>query len=318
MMTPRNSWPRSPCCPPRAGRRGGGRGDPRLVRAAGPIRATSANPRARLLGPWTARQPGADAGHCRHRRRPPRHPSRMCWRWRARCCAITWPSASPLLPMASPWTTSSRASQAPTAWASPAWPSRATALVSRSQSLAARLPALLIAAERVASTVAQGVHGRRRTGLGEAFWQFRSYEPGDPPQQIDWQRSARKRPRLYPPDRMGSGADHLAMAGRLGLDALPLASRLAPETRARRAPGPGLANLLFRGGERVALMGGGPEAVLLAGRDRADGALAFAQTRSGLASHPGRAALSQIVLCEDFLSSVEEVAAALRRMPSAG
>ena len=53
----------------------------------------------------------------------------------------------------------------------------ATALVSRSQSLAARLPALLIAAERVASTVAQGVHGRRRTGLGERQRQVMDREP---------------------------------------------------------------------------------------------------------------------------------------------
>ena len=67
----------------------------------------------------------------------------------------------------------------------------ATALASRSEGLAARLPALVIAAERVAATVTQGIHGRRRVGLGEAFWQFRSYEPGDPPQRIDWRRSAR-------------------------------------------------------------------------------------------------------------------------------
>ena len=67
----------------------------------------------------------------------------------------------------------------------------ATALASRSEALAAKLPPLLIAAERVAATVAQGVHGRRRVGLGESFWQFRSYEPGDPPQRIDWRQSAK-------------------------------------------------------------------------------------------------------------------------------
>ena len=42
----------------------------------------------------------------------------------------------------------------------------------------AALPPLLVAAERVAATVAQGVHGRRRVGQGETFWQFRAIRAG--------------------------------------------------------------------------------------------------------------------------------------------
>jgi hypothetical protein len=37
----------------------------------------------------------------------------------------------------------------------------------------------MVAAERVAATVVQGVHGRRRVGQGDAFWQYRHYEFGD-------------------------------------------------------------------------------------------------------------------------------------------
>jgi uncharacterized protein (DUF58 family) len=59
------------------------------------------------------------------------------------------------------------------------------------ESLADRLPPLLVAADRVAMTVAQGVHGRRRVGTGETFWQFRPYQAGDPTQRIDWRQSAR-------------------------------------------------------------------------------------------------------------------------------
>src|SRR5689334_21902661 len=66
----------------------------------------------------------------------------------------------------------------------------------RAEELAAALPPLLVAAERVATTVAQGVHGRRRVGQGETFWQFRQYEPGDSAQRIDWRESA-KSERLY-------------------------------------------------------------------------------------------------------------------------
>ena len=55
----------------------------------------------------------------------------------------------------------------------------------------ARLPPLLVAAERVASTVAQGVHGRRRVGQGDSFWQFRRFVAGDPIARIDWRQSAK-------------------------------------------------------------------------------------------------------------------------------
>ena len=62
----------------------------------------------------------------------------------------------------------------------------------RAEQLAALLPPLLVEAERIAVTVAQGVHGRRRVGTGDAFWQFRRYQPGDPAQAIDWRQSAKR------------------------------------------------------------------------------------------------------------------------------
>ena len=53
------------------------------------------------------------------------------------------------------------------------------ALRSDAEELATKLPPLLVAAERVAATVLQGVHGRRRVGQGETFWQYRRYGAGD-------------------------------------------------------------------------------------------------------------------------------------------
>src|SRR5215470_9752171 len=47
------------------------------------------------------------------------------------------------------------------------------------------------AAERVAATVAQGVHGRRRVGQGDSFWQFRRFSAGDPIGRVDWRQSAK-------------------------------------------------------------------------------------------------------------------------------
>lgn len=63
----------------------------------------------------------------------------------------------------------------------------------RAEGLAAPLPPLLVAATQVAATVVQGVHGRRRVGTGDAFWQFRPYQAGDAPNRIDWRQTARSR-----------------------------------------------------------------------------------------------------------------------------
>src|SRR3954464_14814533 len=56
---------------------------------------------------------------------------------------------------------------------------------------AATLPPLLVAANRIAATVALGSHGRRRAGPGESFWQFRPYSRDDTPQSIDWRQTAK-------------------------------------------------------------------------------------------------------------------------------
>ncbi|PCJ73902.1 MAG: DUF58 domain-containing protein [Rhodobacteraceae bacterium] len=56
---------------------------------------------------------------------------------------------------------------------------------------AALFPPLLADAHRLAASVVMGSHGRRQTGPGEEFWQFRSAMPGDAWRSIDWRRSAR-------------------------------------------------------------------------------------------------------------------------------
>lgn len=44
---------------------------------------------------------------------------------------------------------------------------------------------------RTRDNVAQGVHGYRRAGTGESFWQFRRFQEGDFCSDIDWRASAR-------------------------------------------------------------------------------------------------------------------------------
>jgi uncharacterized protein (DUF58 family) len=122
---------------------------------------------------------------------------------------------------------------------------------------AARLPPLLVAAERVAATVQQGVHGRRRVGMGESFWQFRRYEAGDPIRRIDWRQSAKS-------DRLFIRETEWAAAQSVWLWPDPSPSmhwrskRSLPEKRDRAdLVALALASLLVRAGERVAVLGTG-------------------------------------------------------------
>ena len=127
----------------------------------------------------------------------------------------------------------------------------------RAEALSGGLPPLLVAAERVASTVSQGVHGRRRVGQGETFWQFRRYEFGDPVSRIDWRRSARADP-LYIRETEWEAAQSVWL-WRDGSKSMDFHSRPNLETKLERANllVLALASLLVRGGERTALLESG-------------------------------------------------------------
>ena len=60
-----------------------------------------------------------------------------------------------------------------------------------SRTLAASLPRLVLEARRIAANVIHGLHGRRRAGTGENFWQYRRFVSGEPASRVDWRRSAR-------------------------------------------------------------------------------------------------------------------------------
>ena len=127
----------------------------------------------------------------------------------------------------------------------------------RAEQAAAALPPLLVAATRVAATVAQGVHGRRRVGQGETFWQFRQYQPGDAAQRIDWRESAKSQ-RLFVRETEWEAAQSVYL-WRDGSASMDYASSRGLPTKRERADllTLALAALLLRGGERVTLLGTG-------------------------------------------------------------
>jgi uncharacterized protein (DUF58 family) len=133
----------------------------------------------------------------------------------------------------------------------------APALRQRAEALASTLPPLQVAAERIALTVSQGVHGRRRVGQGETFWQFRPYHIGDAAQRIDWRQSA-KRERLFVRETEWAAAQSVWL-WRDGSASMRWRSREIWPEKLERADLLTLAlgALLIRGGERIALLGSG-------------------------------------------------------------
>lgn len=122
------------------------------------------------------------------------------------------------------------------------------------------LPPLLAEAERLAASVAMGVHGRRRAGPGESFWQYRQAMPGDPATAIDWRRSGRS-DHMFIREMEWEAAQTVSLWADMSRG-MNWKSDLAPRTKRQRAAllGMALSVLLVRGGERVSLLSSDAEA----------------------------------------------------------
>src|SRR4051794_8430913 len=121
--------------------------------------------------------------------------------------------------------------------------------------LAATMPRLVMEARRIAATVIHGLHGRRRAGSGENFWQFRRYVPGEEARRIDWRRSARD-DNLYVREQEWEAA-HTIWIWPDRSPSMHFMSKLARESKLDRALtiGFALAEVLVEAGERVGIPG---------------------------------------------------------------
>lgn len=129
------------------------------------------------------------------------------------------------------------------------------AIASKASALQSALPPLLVEAQRIAATVIIGVHGRKRAGPGETFWQYRPYSFGDSTQRIDWHKSARA-------ERVYIRENEWEAANTLWLWTSPSArmdyrSKLARTTKRERAMVLALAlgELALRAHERISALG---------------------------------------------------------------
>ena len=119
--------------------------------------------------------------------------------------------------------------------------------------LGAGLPPLMVAADHLAASVSLGVHGRRKAGMGESFWQFRRYRGEDAPSRIDWRQSAKSQ-HLFVREREWEAAQTVWFWRDPGPGMDFKSARVTKRERAELLL-LALAALLVRGGERVGLMG---------------------------------------------------------------
>jgi uncharacterized protein (DUF58 family) len=187
------------------------------------------------------------------------------------------------------------------------------------RTLAASMPRLILEARRVASTVIHGLHGRRRAGPGENFWQYRRFVSGEPATRVDWRRSARDE-HLYVREREWEAAHTVWIwVDRSASMAFVSALSATPKLDRALVIGFALAHLLVEGGERIGL----PDLM----RPTADRnviekmAQAMVHDRGDRPSLPpsfSPSPLAEVVVLSDLWSPVEEVRRTITQLAAGG
>jgi uncharacterized protein (DUF58 family) len=202
----------------------------------------------------------------------------------------------------------------------PALQSDMADLRSRAEALGQSLPPLLAEAEMLAANVMLGEHGRRRSGLGDEFWQYRPAHQGDSARMIDWRRSARSDAHFVREKEWQAAQSVTIWVDPARSMAFSGDKVRAPKSDRARVLALALSVLLLRGGERVGLAGGSPprsgraQLLRLAARmaDQDDAEDYGAPVTDGMVSH-GRG-----VFLSDFLGDLAGVEAGLARAADRG
>jgi uncharacterized protein (DUF58 family) len=181
------------------------------------------------------------------------------------------------------------------------------------------MPRLILEARRVASTVIHGLHGRRRAGPGENFWQYRRFMSGEPSQNVDWRRSARD-DHLYVREREWE-ASHTIWIWADRSPSMAFASALTTDSKLERAMvvAFALAEVLVQGGERVGLPGLlRPTASRNVIEKMAEAILHDTGERASLPPSFAPSPLSEIVMLSDLWSPIGEVQKAVAQLSASG
>jgi uncharacterized protein (DUF58 family) len=185
--------------------------------------------------------------------------------------------------------------------------------------LADAMPRLILEARRVASTVIHGLHGRRRAGPGENFWQFRRFVSGEPAQHVDWRRSARD-DHLYVREREWE-ASHTVWIWPDRSPSMTFASALSSDSKLERSliVAFALAEVLVQGGERVGVPGlMRPTASRNVIEKMAESILHDPTERASLPPNFAPSPLSEVVMLSDLWAPIGEVRGAIAQLSASG
>jgi uncharacterized protein (DUF58 family) len=188
-----------------------------------------------------------------------------------------------------------------------------------SRTLAASLPRLVLEARRIAANVIHGLHGRRRAGAGESFWQYRRFVSGEPSQRVDWRRSARD-DHLYVREQEWEAA-HTVWIWPDRSPSMAFASKDARDSKLERSliVAFALAELLVIGGERVGIPGlMNPTASRGVIDKMAQAMLHDDAQRPSLPPSFVPSSLAEIVVLSDFWSPITEITGMLAGLSGSG
>ena len=191
--------------------------------------------------------------------------------------------------------------------------------VGQSQALAASMPRLILEARRIAAPIIHGLHGRRRAGSGENFWQYRRFMSGEPAARIDWRRSARD-DHLYVREQEWEAA-HTVWIWPDRSPSMIFRSPLARETKLDRAliMGLALAEVLVEGGERVGVPGlTRPSGARNVVEKIAQAMIYDPVARSSLPPTFAPSPLAEIIVLSDLWSPIAEVHSTIAQLSATG
>ena len=189
----------------------------------------------------------------------------------------------------------------------------------QARTLAESMPKLILEARRIAATVIHGLHGRRRAGPGENFWQYRRFMSGEPARRVDWRRSARGNI-LYVREQEWEAA-HTVWIWADRSPSMNFTSSLAQESKLDRTLviAFAMAEVLVQGGERVGM----PALVRPTGSrnvlDKIANAIVHDVTERGsLPPQFAPSGLSEMLVVSDLWTPTAEVLGMLTRLSSTG
>jgi len=191
--------------------------------------------------------------------------------------------------------------------------------VGEGRTLAATMPRLVLEARRVAATVIHGLHGRRRAGPGENFWQYRRFVSGEASARVDWRRSARD-DHLYVREQEWEAA-HTVWIWPDRSASMVFASPLVRATKLDRALviALSLAEVLVDGGERVGVPGLlRPSASRNIIEKIAQAIVHDVSERTSLPPTFAPSPLAEIIVLSDLWSPIAEVLTTLAQLSATG